>query len=177
MMSRNLEYKAEAVDIGNLEREFVANGAVFKMSMHQVDTYFNVSRGRLKIRTIEGGGAELIFYEREEKSPDSMISLYHLAPIPEKGIIDILGLALNVKVRVEKVRRLLMLENARIHLDEVKNLGNFLEIEVVHEGNDHDDRILLQYLKRIAAKYIVRELNKSYSDLLLEGRESISAGR
>jgi predicted adenylyl cyclase CyaB len=165
--SKNLEYKAEVIDLESLEREFIRNGAAFKLAMRQVDTYFNVKRGRLKIRSIEGNGTELIFYERDESSPDCMISLYDVVPIHETKIIDILERALSVTVKVEKVRRLLMMKNARIHLDEVKNLGKFLEIEVVFGGSDENDTKLLQHLKDISARYVSKEINKSYSDLLL----------
>lgn len=38
---------------------------------------------------------------------------------------------LGVLVVVEKVRRLLLWHNARIHLDKVRDLGTFIEIEAV----------------------------------------------
>lgn len=166
-MSKNFEYKAKVIDLEKLEREFVSCGAVFENSMSQVDTYLNVNRGRMKIRLINGDRTELIFYERDEKHSDSMISLYEVVPIYDKRIVDIFEQALNVKVKVEKVRKLLILKNARIHLDDVKNLGKFLEIEVVSNGNDEDDRKLLQNLKSIASRYVETEIKRSYSDLAL----------
>ena len=50
-----------------------------------------------------------------------------------------LDLALNMRGRVQKQRRLYLAGNTRIHLDRVEGLGNFVELEVVlREGETQE---------------------------------------
>jgi len=181
-MPKNLEFKASVDDVAGLEKAFTGIGAQFTAVLNQRDIYFNVRSGRLKQREVEGKSAELIYYERDEASSSEMLSRYSVVPIHDASVKDMLSKALGVKVVVEKTRRLLMLKNARIHLDAVKNLGTFLEFEVVssgrtpsEQGDDKADAELLEKLKRIAASFVDKEINASYSDLvILAGCESNS---
>ncbi len=172
-MRRNLEFKAQVGVLESLERVFGENGARFVGVLTQRDTYFNVREGRLKLRETAGKKGELIFYRRAESSSASMESNYDIAPVADGSTRDLLAAALGIKTVVEKTRRLLMLRNARIHLDDVKGLGNFLEFEVVSggesggEGDDVADAALLSTLKSYAAPYVVSEINESYSDMML----------
>ncbi len=146
------------------------NGARYAATLNQRDTYFNVVEGRLKLREADGKKTELIFYKRDETSSSGMESNYSIFPVEDASLKEFLAGSLGIKVVVEKKRLLLMLRNARIHLDEVVGLGRFLEFEVVSaEGAESDrkaDAALLERLKRYAAPFVVREINKSYSDLL-----------
>ena len=166
---KNLEYKASVGELNSLESIFIKNGAAFAGILKQRDTYFAVNAGRLKLRETGGKEAELIFYERDESSSSGMESRYEIFPVPDPSLKDSLAKALGVKTIVEKVRRLLKLKNARIHLDEVKGLGSFLEFEVVSDGDDRADTALLETLKTYAAPFVVREIKESYSDLMLRG--------
>src|SRR5436190_23738520 len=64
-MRRNVELKAKCTDLEGATAKLRALGAIKQRAMRQVDSYFNVARGRLKLREIEGERAELIWYERE----------------------------------------------------------------------------------------------------------------
>jgi predicted adenylyl cyclase CyaB len=102
--------------------------------MHQIDTYFAVPRGRLKLREIEGESAQLIQYDR----PDLLAahsSDYVIAQISEPDTLkDALTRALDIRVVVKKRRELYLWGQTRIHLDEVTGLGSFLELETVIAG-------------------------------------------
>lgn len=173
---KNLEFKARIKEAESLESIFTQHGATFSDVLNQRDTYFNVLRGRLKLREIDGKRSELIFYERDESSSSGMESIYDIYPVVDPKLKDFLAEALGVKVVVEKKRRLLKLRNARIHLDEVKGLGSFLEFEVVSadggqgKGDDEADAALLELLKGYAAPFVVREINESYSDLVIRDK-------
>jgi adenylate cyclase, class 2 len=167
-VARNLEFKAKVKDLLSLERGFNEHGAVFIEDLEQTDTYFRVSNGRLKLREVVGKKSELIFYVREETSATSMQSNYDVIPLSDSSLKGILTKSLGVKVVVEKERRLLKLKNARIHLDRVRGLGNFLEFEVVSEGDDDGDSKWLNKLKKLAAPLVLEEINRSYSDLMVE---------
>ncbi len=183
-MRRNLEFKARVKDPSSLERLFSRstiykilyagcrkaakqNGAVFGEVLIQTDTYFCVQNGRLKLRETVGQKPELIYYERDESSTASMQSNYTVLQLSEPSLKDLLAKSLGVKAIVEKERRLLKLKNARIHLDQVKGLGQFLEFEVVSEGDDTGDAKLLEKLKGLAGPFVAEEINSSYSDLML----------
>jgi adenylate cyclase, class 2 len=166
---KNLEYKARVRELNSLEKIFIENGAEFAGLLKQRDFYFDVKIGRLKLREAAGKKAELIFYERDEASSAGMESRYEIFTTTDPSLKDLLAKALGVKTIVEKDRRLLMMKNARIHLDEVKGLGSFLEFEVVSAGDDRGDSALLETLKTYAAPFVVKEIGESYSDLMLRG--------
>ena len=154
-------------DLSSLENLFKENGAIVIEDLEQTDTYFCVQKGRLKLRETADKKSELIFYERDEESSASMQSIYDVLPLTDLSLKNFLVKSLGIKTVVEKDRRLLKLENARIHLDRAKSLGQFLEFEVVAEGNDTGDAELLDKLKRLAQTFIVEEINVSYSDLVV----------
>jgi len=67
-MGRNIEIKARA---RNFERQTeLAKALATETPTHlaQEDTFFNVPRGRLKLRKLGDGSAELIQYDREDSA-------------------------------------------------------------------------------------------------------------
>lgn len=173
-MPKNLEFKAKVKDPDSLEKLFKENGAFFVEDLDQVDTYFCVSNGRLKLRETVGHPSELIFYNRDENSATSMQSNYDVMLLADLSLKDFLVKSLGVKVVVEKRRRLLKMKNARIHFDQVKNLGQFLEFEVVSKGDDVGDANLLEKLKSLAAFFVLEDINCSYNDLMLSNSSTRS---
>jgi len=166
----NYEFKARASKLTELEQKLLDINPVYKGEDHQVDTYFNVPKGRLKLRE---GQIEntLIYYERPD-SPDakqSDVLLYKHNP--EKSLKDILTRIHGIKVIVEKIRRIYFVENVKFHFDTINELGTFIEVE----ASDNGGTIGLAKLKEQCAKYSSffgleqpDFINKSYSDLLLE---------
>ena len=132
----NVEIKARCADAAAMSRAVGAAGAVWESSIEQVDTYFKVHNGRLKLRR-DGAREALIFYRRPDDSSPK-VSRYELVPIASGQQIGfMLEQALGVKTVVRKRRQLWRLDNIRIHLDEVEGLGSFIEFEVeVWPGRD-----------------------------------------
>lgn len=98
--------------------------------LQQIDTFFNVPRGRLKLRQIVDLG-ELIYYQRADE-PGPKLSTYTLMPIHEpEAMRQLLARALGVFGEVRKCRGVYLVGQSRIHLDSVEGLGEFLEVEVV----------------------------------------------
>jgi predicted adenylyl cyclase CyaB len=134
---------------------------------HQVDTYFRVPEGRLKLRegNIENA---LIYYRRpNEAGPKtSDVLLYPSSP----GLKEVLVTVLGVLVAVNKQREIYYLDNVKIHIDRVEGLGSFVEIEAA--GDEHTDRGALQrQCVELTTAFGIREQDlvaKSYSDLLTE---------
>jgi len=172
---RNVELKARYPDLQAGHDTALRVGAVDTDSLEQVDTYFHAADGRLKLREInsrvEGLSAELIWYARPDQVA-ARTSQFHVVPVPRPAaILEALDTGLGIQVVVRKTRHLYLLDNVRIHLDEVDRLGSFLEFEAVLDRGQEEaiGYAQLQELQRefgIAAEAII---GASYSDLLLAG--------
>ena len=146
--SRNVEIKARVADPATLRARvaalslgtslgrgtlagFPSTPPVAPVLLGQRDTFFNVARGRLKLRRFDDGTGELIFYERDD-TPGPKTSTYSKSPCADAaGMEAVLARALGVRGVVDKRRELFMIGRTRVHLDEVHGLGHFLELEVV----------------------------------------------
>jgi predicted adenylyl cyclase CyaB len=129
--ARNVEIKARVADPGVLRARVVDLATVAPVNIGQRDTFFNVARGRLKLRRFDDGSGELIFYERDDTTGPKT-SRYSKASCADATEMEaVLARALGVRGMVEKRRELFMLGRTRVHLDEVHGLGHFLELEVV----------------------------------------------
>ncbi len=99
--------------------------------LYQTDTYFTVNDGRMKLRKEVDKEAYMIYYQRPDLSSEKY-SNYSIYPIQDVEMFyKVFSKVLHQELVVKKKRSLYIIENARIHLDVVENLGNFLEIEIV----------------------------------------------
>jgi adenylate cyclase class IV len=130
----NIEIKAPLSSVTLVTEKAVALGATKQGVLHQIDTFFNVPVGYLKLRELEGWSAELIAYSRE-LGTGPRASDYVVASITDvAGVLEALTRSLGVRGRVEKERTLYLFKHTRIHLDDVRGLGAFLELETVMDG-------------------------------------------
>jgi adenylate cyclase class 2 len=134
---------------------------------HQIDTYFPVPHGRLKLREIVDVRAELIWYDRSDQA-QSRKSDYRLTPITHPAELKAsLTAALGLRGQVIKRRHVLLWHNVRIHLDEVKDLGSFIEFEAVISAEE-DEALGHTRLKHLCDVLHLKErdyLDRSYADL------------
>lgn len=133
---QNLEIKAWYPDL-ELARQILKNlCAEFVWSDQQVDTYFAVTHGRLKLRESHICGNELIFYQRSD-AIDSKISDFEVYPTREPQLLkSVLTGSLGVRTIVIKSRCLYLWQRVRIHLDQVEKLGSFIEFEAPVDLNE-----------------------------------------
>lgn len=144
---------------------------------HQVDTYVQVERGRLKLREFRSTTypevverAELIAYARANTS-GSRWSNYEVVPIAGESAPAMLrGLLLTHRelVRIDKMRQVGIVGRTRVHVDRVEGLGAFVELETVVDGGD-DESAHIEHNQVIAALGLDRfpVVAGSYSDLAL----------
>lgn len=124
----NIELKARCDDLGKLRERCESLGAEGQEPERQVDTYFSVNHGRLKLRESLESGAELIYYIRDDVA-GARESHYDLYPAEDpEGLKAILANALGMSVVVAKRRETFVLGSVRIHLDKVQGLGSFVEL-------------------------------------------------
>ena len=166
----NYEFKAIAKDADLLEQKLQQLLPFFKGEDHQIDTYFNVPKGRLKLR--EGNiEISLIYYERPDTA-DAKQSDVLLYEHPNSFILkEMLTKLHGVKVVVDKTRRIYFIGNVKFHFDTVKDLGTFVEVEAQSDAADADIKLLqaqcnqyFQLFQLSLSDYI----HVSYSDLLLD---------
>ena len=165
---RNLELKARDRDPARSLQVCRDLGAEDKGTLIQRDTYFEVPRGRLKLREEPDVAATLIAYERPDLTGNKE-SHYRLVEVPEPAeLLDALASVLGVTVVVSKARRLFIFEGVRIHLDRVDELGDFIEFEGVAADGDDPSRFA-DLLDDLRGSFGIRDedlLRESYSDLL-----------
>ncbi|XP_078409267.1 uncharacterized protein LOC144687280 [Cetorhinus maximus] len=130
-MPRNVEIKAAVRDWNQLMEKAKRLSKSEGVLILQEDTFFNVLKGRLKLRNLKNGGGQLIFYQRADMDGPKL-SDYSISPTADPdGLTVVLSDALGVKGVVKKERWLYMVGQTRIHIDQVHGLGNFMELEVV----------------------------------------------
>jgi len=129
-MKRNIELKTKYANHTSARNKLRALGAKEQTPMVQVDTYFCVATGRLKLREM-ADRAELIWYQRADvkRTRDSRYTLVKVAD-PAALKLALAG-ALGVRGIVKKRREWFLWKNVRIHLDTVRGLGKFIEFEAV----------------------------------------------
>lgn len=165
---RNIELKARKADLSLAVEVCAGLGARFVGDIRQVDTYFNVLHGRLKLREADPGRVELVQYFREDR-PEARGCDYLLYPASTE-VKPLLANALGVMAVVSKVRRLYLWENVRIHLDTVERLGGFIEFEAVldEEHDDDDGHRKLEVLTEAFGLSRADICSLSYLDLVLQ---------
>ena len=169
-MPLNVEIKAHCRAHDRIRRLLLDRSVRFIGEDHQIDTYFRVPHGRLKLRegTIERA---LIHYARpnEEGPKTSEVLLYE--PHPDGALKAILARALGVLVVVDKRREIYFIDNVKFHLDRVDGLGLFVEIEAIDtEGALGSQRLHEQCIHYLSLFDLPSDdlVAVSYSDLLLE---------
>ena len=132
---RNLELKARCPDLEAVRTRAERLGARYAGVLAQRDTFFaSGGPGRLKLRATDGGPAELIAYRRADLAW-ARASDYDIYPVADSHRLHaVLTAALGEAGVVEKRRQLYLLDHTRIHLDEVRGLGDFVELETVLDG-------------------------------------------
>jgi predicted adenylyl cyclase CyaB len=166
----NIEIKAKCPNQDKIRQILKSAGADFKGIDHQIDTYFKVPNARLKLRE---GQIEnyLIYYERENKTGLKKSNVILYKPRPKSELKEILIKALGVLVIVDKQREIYFIKNVKFHLDAVKGLGKFIEIEAIDlNGRIGQPKLLKQGQYYLDLFGIKKEslISVSYSDLLLK---------
>jgi homotetrameric cytidine deaminase len=173
MANVNVELKARDPNPEVTTARCLNLGAVDQGELRQTDTYFMARRGRLKLRSQEGGGSELIAYSRPDAT-EARESTYVRAPASQ-SVLEALDSALSTTVVVSKRRRLYIWEGVRIHLDEVHGLGSFIEFEAVlpDAGDLESARSKVAHLRAELGIEDDALVAVGYADLLLDRPEAL----
>lgn len=182
-VNRNIEIKAKCDCLDRAEalaRELAGDCAGVEQ---QCDTYFRTSSGRLKLRhrlILEPSDAalaeqwELIWYDRPNTAQAKASNYKLIRVIDGADLRQLLIRGLGLAVEIRKRRAVYLHDEVRIHLDEVEELGAFIEFEAL-VTESCDDASARAKLERLNEAFQIRPeqlVEVSYSDLLLSANSS-----
>ena len=164
-----IEIKARCEDPRKIRQVLEKNKAEFKGIDHQVDTYFKVKEGRLKLRE---GNIEnhLIHYFRGNQAGPKKSEVLLYKSTPDSSLKNILATSIGVLTVVDKKREIRFIDNVKFHIDVVEGLGNFIEIEAIDMDGSISEVKLLEQCQFYIRLFGVKDedlLENSYSDMLL----------
>jgi len=165
-----MELKAKVHDLEVVRRRLSHLGARLVGTFRQIDVYFNVLEGRLKLREVDGkNNAELIYYERDNTAGPKRSKVVILKIQDPKVFKNLLKRLLKTTAIVEKVREIYRYQGTQIHLDTVEKLGNFVEFERKMPAGElvakRNQRILEKLMEKLGINPNTLE-KLSYSDLI-----------
>jgi len=169
-MPSNLELKIKVKSYENIKKALKKINAEFVGVLNQKDIYYKCKTGLLKLR-IENGNHTLIKYNRAEKSKDDRYSEYYLIKISEGKSEKIFSELFGIETVVEKKRLLYLYKNTRIHLDVIKKLGNYLELETLVLNGKRDAKKRFDEMVKILDLDLTKQIRKSNRDLMLEKKK------
>ena len=164
-MAQNIELKLKVENFNIVLRLINENNIPFIKVIPQRDVYYKCNSGLLKLRIFDHKG-ELIYYVRNENT-SNRISNYEILNVKPEEAENFFGKLFETETEVVKTRNLYIHKNTRIHLDEVKELGNFIELEtVVNEGVETGKKEFDEVVKLLELD-ISNQIKSSYRNLLL----------
>ena len=165
-MPQNLEVKIKYDSFDGIKKILKEIGAEFTANLNQKDIYYKNSGGLLKLR-IENGAESLIHYSRKENSPNRW-SNYSLLKFKDGNAEKFFRKIFEIETVVGKKRLLYMYNNTRIHLDKIKHLGNFLELETLVLNGQADAKKRFKEIATLLKLDMKNQIKKSNRDLMLE---------
>ena len=164
----NYEFKARLRDEVGVRAALKKLRARHIGNDRQIDTYFRVPSGRLKVREGRIENA-LIFYHRSD-SPRPRRAQIEMMLLPRRNSIrSLLAASLGILTVVDKRREIYLVGNVKIHLDRVRGLGRFIEVEAVsHSRGLKKIRAQARKFQKLLGVASSDILAKSYSDMVLK---------
>jgi len=163
-MPINLEIKIKVSSFEPMVAQLKKIKAKRTAILKQRDVYFVASEGLLKLRK-EGKHQELIRYKRNETGKKRW-SNFEILELHQPHAERFLSNLLTKEVVVEKERLLFLYKNTRIHLDTVKKLGKFIELETKVLSTKKEAQERFNFLIEALQLDPKNQLRLSYHDLL-----------
>ncbi|MDX1672385.1 MAG: class IV adenylate cyclase [Balneolaceae bacterium] len=163
----NVEIKARCEELDRIRDLLKEAGADYKGTDHQIDTYFRVAEGQLKLRqgTIENN---LIYYHRPDRKDPKRSDVQLVSLVNPREMKSLLAEAIGIKIEIRKKREIYFIDNVKFHLDEVEELGRFVEIEAIDRDGSRDEEALRRQCRNYMTEFGIDKedlISHSYSDM------------
>ncbi len=136
-MAKNIEIKASLTDVKSCLDKAKSLSEEDPEIIEQEDYFFNCPNGRLKLRILSPRSGLLISYNRKNECGPKL-SEYFISKTKEPiDLLNVLKKSYGINGIVKKTRKLFLIGRTRIHIDNVENLGYFMELEVVLSENEN----------------------------------------
>jgi len=168
MSGKNIEIKAHILNLEDMMSKIRALSSSEPIKIHQTDTFFHCDNGRLKLREFDDGSGELIYYKRKDSAGPKLSEYFRYQTNDPDGLKMAMIPAYGIYGVVQKERRLIIYDQTRIHIDKVKCLGDFLELEVVLNAEqtiEDGQKIASDIMKKLEINSIDL-IETAYIDLL-----------
>ncbi len=170
---KNVEIKAKCFDTEKIRQYLRQHNAKFIGVDKQIDTYFDVPNGRLKLRE---GNIEnhLIFYNRQDSAGPKRSDVILYKSTDAQTLKNILSQSIGIKVQVRKAREIYFIDNVKFHIDKVDGLGEFIEIEAQDKDGTISESVLNQQCQFYLQEFGIPSQNlveHSYSDMLMKQKD------
>lgn len=169
---QNVDFKCELRDPELARIALRKLGAQFVHAVEQIDTYYRVPDGRLKKREAHGEPIEYIFYHRINR-PQPKLS--HFTIYTEDQVTQRFGTRpLPVWLTVRKTREIYLLRGTHIHIDNVQELGHFLEVDALVSPNQHVGRChrLIGKIRELLGPALGEPIATGYADLMQQDKDN-----
>ncbi len=171
-MPSNLEIKISLNSFDDILTRIKENNCEFKAELNQKDVYYRIKEKLLKLR-IENGSCSLIKYLRDENAKDRF-SNYEVLNISNADAEKFFNDIFESYATVEKKRLLYLYDNTRIHLDEVKYLGKYLELETLVIAGEKDAIKRFNNVVDFLNLDVSKQIKASYKDLILKKNDDLN---
>ncbi len=166
----NVEIKAKSDNQTQIREILKSKKAEYIGTDYQIDTYFNIDNGRMKLRegNIENN---LIHYKREDKKGPKQSKIILYKSEPNSSIKRLLTEAIGILTIIDKKREIYFIDNVKFHVDTVKELGTFIEIEAIDKNGELEKEKLLEQCEFYLNLFNIPKndlVSVSYSDLMLK---------
>jgi predicted adenylyl cyclase CyaB len=167
-MPANIEIKARVRDFESLQQIAAQLSDKPCQIIPQEDTFFNCPQGRLKLRELDPLYGQLIYYQRQDVNGPKHSEYKIFSTDDPAGLKLILTEAFGIRGIVTKVRYLYLVGQTRIHLDDVKGLGKFMELEVVLQPwqTDAEGQAIAENLMNALGIMDTDLIDSAYMDLI-----------
>jgi len=167
-----VELKAKVGSLEPFREKLESLNAEYVGTFRQVDTYYEVPQGRLKLRETEGESkVQLVYYERPDVQGPKQSQVFIIELTKPQFMKQFLNKVLPTKTVVDKQRTIYRLKGTQVHLDTVQTLGTYVEFERRTENTLEAARKAHETLEELMQTLSVKQetLQKgSYCDLIMQ---------
>ena len=140
-MYKDYTIKAKISSSDALENKLIQLNSRFLGVDQQTDTYFEVNRGKLKLR--EGTIENLItHYERTHHGNAEKTNVYRYDVNPTQVEIEKLKSNHRQIGIIKKERKIYFVNHIKVHLDKLPSGDEFIELEAIDRHNQYSDEEL-----------------------------------